>query len=71
MATVTLISVIEDEFHVEIPATEMEKLVSFEGFLKVLTDATVNSASKEICKTVSVGTQPRRLGDSRSTHERS
>jgi acyl carrier protein len=46
MATVTLISVIEDEFHVEIPATEMEKLFSFEGFLKVLTDATVNSASK-------------------------
>ena len=42
----TLISVVEDEFQVEIPATEMENLVSFDSFLKVVTDAAVNSASK-------------------------
>ena len=46
MATVTLITLVEDEFHVEIPATEMENLVSFDSFLKVLTEAAVNSASK-------------------------
>jgi acyl carrier protein len=46
MVTVTLIAVIEDEFHVEVPVTEMENLVSFESFLKFLTDAAVNSAAK-------------------------
>jgi len=46
MATVTLITVVEDEFQVEIPATELENLVSFDSFLKVLADAAVNSGSK-------------------------
>jgi acyl carrier protein len=46
IATVTLITVIEDEFHVEISASEIENLVSFDKVLKFVTDAAVNPASK-------------------------
>jgi|HubBroStandDraft_6_1064221.scaffolds.fasta_scaffold1383048_1 acyl carrier protein len=46
IATVTLITVIEDEFHVEIPATEIENLVSFDNVLKFVASAAANPASK-------------------------
>jgi acyl carrier protein len=46
IATVTLITVIEDEFHMEVPVTEIENLVSFDKVLKFVTNAAVNPASK-------------------------
>lgn len=46
MATATLVTLIEDEFQLEIAAAEMENLVSFEKFLQVLKEAAVNSAAK-------------------------
>ena len=46
MATVTLIALVEEEFHVEIPVTEMENLVSFDNFLSVVTCCTLSSHSR-------------------------
>ena len=39
IATVTLVTVVEDEFHVEIPVTEIEELSSFDKFLKFVAEA--------------------------------
>jgi len=46
IATVTLVTVVEDEFQVEIPVSEIENLVSFDKFLQFVCHAAVKPASK-------------------------